>query len=550
VQSSSGENDSIPEIVEILEYVLSTQNPVDVQRTREVSVLIVLILAVVACLTDFLLEAHIGFSLWDGGYLWYGVQRVLQGEVPIRDFMAYDPGRYYWAAALLRLFDSSGIVAVRAATMAFSALGVMCAGWLVLQGASGGKYTRCGLAVLGMAACVLWLEPWWKGYDVASSIFLIASLTRLLKHPVPLRFLVHGVVIGLVAVMGRNHGLYGAVASLLAMPALMFGTEKVVWGRCIPAWIIGMILGFSPIIVACIADRSFAGMFWESIRYLVFEYRGTNLPLPVPWPWDVPVGQMSSLAMVRPMLIGCVFVMLPVFCLVGAIWILRRMREDVPISNPIFAASVYTSIPYLNVAFSRADISHLAQAVYPCLIGLLVYRWRGSARNVARWLRLPLLLIVTLWIVLPLHASYLKWTQAGWRQVEVGRDEIWVDAATATLVGEIKATAAEHVPSDGTVLAAPVWPGVYALLEVRSPVWEIYPILPRNNVFQDQEITRLQKASPGLVLIYDIALDGRDQLRYASTHPRIWQYINAHYHRVAAPNQEPPLLVYLPGAVD
>ena len=529
---------------------MSTQNPVDVQRTREVSVLIVLILAVVACLTDFLLEAHIGFSLWDGGYLWYGVQRVLQGEVPIRDFMAYDPGRYYWAAALLRLFDSSGIVAVRAATMAFSALGVVCAGWLILQGASGGKYTRLGLAVLGMAACVLWLEPWWKGYDVASSIFLIASLTRLLKHPAPSRFLVHGVVIGLVAVMGRNHGLYGAVASLLAMPALMFGTEKVVWERCIPAWIVGMVLGFSPIMVACIADRSFAGMFWESIRYLVFEYRGTNLPLPVPWPWDVPVGQMLSLAMVRPMLIGCVFFMLPGFCLVGVMWILRRTREDVAISNPIFAASVYTSIPYLNVAFSRADISHLAQAVYPCLIGLLVYPWRGSVRNVARWLGLPLLLIVTLWIVLPLHASYLKWTEAGWRQVEVGRDEIWMDAATATLVGEIKATAAEHVPFGGTVLAAPVWPGVYALLEVRSPVWEIYPILPRNNVFQDQEITRLQKANPGLVLIYDIALDGRDQLRYANTHPRIWQYVNTHYHRVAAPNQEPPLLIYLPGAVD
>jgi hypothetical protein len=522
----------------------------DMQRTREVGGLAVLVLAVAACLTDFLLEAHVGFSLWDGGYLWYGVQRVLQGEVPIRDFMAYDPGRYYWAAALLRLFDSRGIIAVRAATMAFSALGVMCAGLLVLHGASGSKYSRHGLAIFGIVACLLWLEPWWKGYDVTASVILIVSLTRLLKHPCPSRFLVHGVVIGLVAVLGRNHGLYGAVACVLAMSALIFGTEKVAWGRCIPAWIVGMVLGFSPIIVACIVDRSFAGMFWESIRYMVFEFRGTNLPLPVPWPWTVPVGQMPLLALVRPILIGCTFIALPVFSLVGAILVLCKVRKDGVIANPIFAASVFTAIPYLNVAFSRADISHLAQAVYPCLIGVLVYPWRGRARNVVHWVGLPLLTIAMLWIVLPLHASFLRWTEPGWRQVEVGADGIWMDAATATLVDEIKATAADHIPAGDTVLAVPVWPGVYALLGVRSPVWEIYPILPRNDTFQDQEIARLQKAKPGLVLIYNIALDDRDQLLYVNTHPRIWKYINTHYHRVPAQSRDPQLMVYLPEAVD
>ena len=65
----------------------------------------------VACL--FLLEGHLGFSLWDEGFLWYGVQRVMLGELPLRDFQSYDPGRYYLSAALMFLMRENGIIALR-----------------------------------------------------------------------------------------------------------------------------------------------------------------------------------------------------------------------------------------------------------------------------------------------------------------------------------------------------------------------------------------------------------------------------------------------------
>src|SRR6516165_4482200 len=73
------------------------------------------------------LQLKVGLNLADEGFLWYGAQRTAAGEVPLRDFQAYEPGRYYWTAIWMWLARDDGIIVMRLAATAFEAVAIAAA---------------------------------------------------------------------------------------------------------------------------------------------------------------------------------------------------------------------------------------------------------------------------------------------------------------------------------------------------------------------------------------------------------------------------------------
>ncbi len=509
-------------------------------KTSEISSRMLLALLVSAALvaSSFVWQGNYGFNIGDEGFLWYGVQRVLAGEVPMLDFMSYDPGRYYWSAALMTVFRGDGILALRGAVAVFQLLGLFVGLLLLLRGKS-----RPDLMLFALAAITLltWMYPRHKLFDISLSIILIGVLTFLVEQPSRRRFFLAGVAVGLAAVFGRNHGIY-AVAGVLGVVIYLACRQRGVGTlmaelACCGG---GIAVGYLPILVLIAGVPGFAGAFWESIRALIA--RGTtNLPLPVPWPWLVPVTKLPPATAVADILTGVFFVTLVGFGILSMLWVVRQALRQRPVAPELVAASVL-ALPYAHYAFSRADVGHLAHAIFPLLIGIFVALkdWPRQPRRIAAFTMAG----ASLMIMLPLHPGWDCRVNQPCVAADVAGDVLTVDPELVNILTMLRSTTEQYAANGRSILVTPLWPGAYAVLKRRSPMWESYALFPRGDEFQRSEIERIKAAKPGFVLVLDIALDGRDDLRFRNTHPLIDQFFRDNFDSMTIGNWTPQVFQF------
>jgi hypothetical protein len=473
-------------------------------------------------------QGNVGYSLSDEGYLWYGVQRVLVGEVPLRDFMAYDPGRYYLCAVLLKFVGDSNIMSLRIVIAVLQAIGLSAALVLVGMNLKGRKFWY--ILISGISLFV-WMMPRHKLIDIILSITLVVGLTYLAQKPSARRYFFTGVMVGAVAAFGRNHGVYGAVASigLIAWLAIDRGAGASFF-QSISIWILGVIVGFSPILAMLVFVPGFAIAFWDSIRFL-FELKATNLPLPVPWPWQANFSQRSFVDGVRVVLVGLFFIGLVAFGVLAIIWIILRKLRRKEVS-PAFAAAAFLTLPYAHYAYSRADVPHLAQNISPFLIGCFVLLGTQSAK--LKWSLAPFLCIASIWTAFAYHPGWQAEQSSQWVSLDLTGDRLLVDPDTANNVTLLRRLERDYAKDGRGIIVVPLWPGAYATLHRKAPIWEICPIFPRSENFEAAEIARMSNENIGVVLMLDVPLDGREELRFRNTHPLTYRYIDTHFKRIDA----------------
>jgi hypothetical protein len=500
--------------------------------------------ACILCLAGFLWEGPIGFNLADEGFLWYGAQRVMHGEAPLRDFMAYDPGRYYWAAMIMGLGGDNGLVSLWVSVAIFQTIG------LFLALASVQRLDRRldpAWLIIVAATLLIWMIPRHKIFDISTSIFLVATLAWLMERPDKTRLFLAGIAVGLAAVINRNHGIYGLLGYFGVIALLCSGPRQTL--RPLPQvslWLAGVAVGFLPVGLLMILYPGFAAAFWESIRFVVelmVGSRNTNLPLPVPWPWRAVFETGDWLGGLRAFFLGCLFVGIVLYGALGVAVAIYRRRKRLQ-QPPWLVASAFMALPYAHHAFSRAEILHLAQGLFPVLIG--VFAWASSRGAGTRWGIGMGLVLVSLVVALPAHLGYQRANEGNWTEVRIGTDTIKVSPATANNILALQNLIDRYAPPREDFLVVPYWPGAYAMVERKSPMWEIYALFSRSRRFEENELVRISNTRPRFAVVQDIPLDGREDLRFSNTHPLIHQYILANFIKVTSPFADATLNVYLP----
>jgi hypothetical protein len=342
-------------------------------------------------------------------------------------------------------------------------------------------------------------------------------------------------VVGLAAVFGRNHGVYGVAASIGGIAWLASRENAFRFRACLPAWAAGVAVGYLPILAMIVFVPGFATALWESVRFL-FEIKTTNLALPVPWPWLVPIATDFRVETAWKFLVGVFFVAILVFGVLGIACIIHRSLRHKPVA-PELVSCILLSLPYAHFAFSRSDVAHLSQGAFPLLVGCFV-----AMRNLQASLKWPLAILLTvasLFMMLPQQPGWGCRVEYDCIETDIAGDKLNVDLGSADRLRLLKDLAGTYASDGRSFIALPFWPGAYAVFNRKSPTWETFALFPRSEAFQLHEIENIRKAKPGFVLVWDHAPDENEELRFRNTHPLVDRFFRDHFDRL--PDASPPL---------
>lgn len=440
--------------------------------------------------------------------------------MPIRDFQAYDPGRYIWTAAWSRVLGH-GLVDLRAACVAFQCLGLL-AGLLAARRISRDWKFLTLIAV----ALALWMFPRFKVFEQSIALMAVYAGVLLAEKPTLRRHFAVGVFGGLAAFMGRNHGLYHLCAfGLLIVIAWRFQRGEPLGAR-LGVWATGIATGYLPQLFLFAFVPEYFGAFLALLHRNISI--GSNVAIPIPWPWRRPMDHGGVYA-IAWWLSGLFYLAIPGFLAFAAARILTLRRGDLA-RRAVFIAAACVTLPYAHHTFSRADWMHLAHSVPPLILGLV------ATAAFARRLVLHGVAIVLVFAgfgAMCIHFGALR----AWSAFGLFKNDVTTEVAGETLrvpgyearILDSASTISQRLAAAGEdILFLPHWPALYPATGRFSPVQHLYFTRPVPGL-DDATIAQIEARNVRWVLLRDYRLDGREDLRFRQTNPGVFALLQTHF---------------------
>lgn len=279
-----------------------------------------------------------------------------------------------------------------------------------------------------------------------------------------------------------------------------------------------------------LVSRGFGTALTQSVLSML-NRGATNTPLPVPWPWTVQIAGQDWLPAAHQLSLGVSFITLFAFPAFAIALIVRRPSWRLE-CHPLLCAGAFMSLTYAHHASVRSDVSHLSEAIHPALLGILalIAAYDGRGRRSIKAASAIALAMLTIFV-----PAYRQPLAARIRRSDlyveeyVGGDRLWIQRYDAMVLGAMRDRIATDLQTEEQVFFAPNMAGVYVALGRRSPVWDIYPVVPALPEQQERMIQELEEAAIKYAVINDAGLDGNDSLRFRNTHPKVWIFLIEHF---------------------
>jgi hypothetical protein len=480
----------------------------------------------------FAFQGSVGLMLEDEGFLWYGSQRIFAGELPIRDFYAYEPFRYMWNALVMLIVGSKNIYALRIAIAIYEwvTLTLVCVIFSMWQ-----VRWRPAIWLLGIVSVLLWLYPRYKIYDHFVIWLMLLVFWWWVVNPNTRRTFWAGVVVGVVGMIGRNHGIYALFAGVFLLGYVWW--NPMTWNTRFQlglTWGMGILAGFTPMVLLMIAIPSFGLGYIEDIR-IMFNTGEINLSVPIPWPW-YQSNWSDGIA-------GLWFIVPTVLYVItfSVLCVRRWYNKSIPVE--ILVTTIVGAV-YLHVIYVRANMPHLAQGIAPfiVLVFLLI-------AYIPRWFQMSLMVLLCIWSAnvnwKTIAQSTLLGNNTNSQEVTVS-DQLTVSNTVAKQLALLEAIHQKYNPTNEAFVVTPYWSGAYSLWQQRSPLYNTYVLSTFDNDFQKREIDAIANAKPRFILIDDRMIDNYKRRRFTMYYPLVDAYIRTNYQLVKDPLIPKTMRLYLP----
>lgn len=457
----------------------------------------------------------------DEGLLAYGTVRVMDGEIPHRDFVSLQPPlSFYTSGIVFKIFGTS-LLSLRAFGLSIYFL------LPLLIYAVGRNFIGPILCFAAAApACVLGLPYFrfvpfavWQGIAASFAavlLFIPATLSkrRWLAFPA-------GLLTAISLFLRQDQAVYTIIALLVLVIALNFARDASVprrnLQRALLLWLAGIAIVCIPLVVIWWRIGALPEMFRQLIVFPFATYRKTSsLPFPILFARRSFLDGATALLFYIPPFVQAIA------SLYVAQSIIRRQfrfREAV-----LTFFIVWSALFYLQVLV-RSDQQHLLITLFPFFL-LAAFGWsivRGMITHRAKMdiVFSSALAIAVAWVLWILRPVELPDMSQQTDMLNLPRGGIRV--AQGEIIANLFKSLQSVVPPNRSVLALPYQPMFYFLVERRNPTRWNY-LWPGDQTARDYEdlIEQAERDPPALVLL-------SERSAVATSAPTILEYVEAHY---------------------